>query len=126
MRIVFDFLKFFFASCSVILLVMFVVNVASPEPTHDYNSARCTRYCHDHGCSSSHLNSIFVPIYKSMGFLYRWNIKVLKEQRFLGYKQINVIIYVVIWPFLMFIMTFIVIKQRKIIREIKKRRKLDV
>jgi hypothetical protein len=46
-----------------------------------------------------------------MSRVYDWNINILSDQKLMGYKEINIFVYVLVWPLIMFILTYVAIQQ---------------
>jgi len=94
---------FFFLICP--FLIMIVVNETANNPSKEYNSEICTRYCHNVTCEhgnelyEKHQGSWFADFAKRT---YTKNIVGLHNNPFgISYKSVNLLIYVFAWPLLM-------------------------
>jgi hypothetical protein len=93
-------------------LFITLVNAVSPSPTQQYLPGRCTRYCEAHGCL--HFNYKFKNtdelLSKWWYQLYRWNVKMLNGMPFLNYHQANILMYFILYPLLMLVLLYRVLK----------------
>lgn len=90
-------------------LTIVVVNHFSPPPSHAYSSDRETRYCHDHGCRHYLVrrpDSTPSALRQLAEQAYRHNIQWLGQVPGLDYRQANIVLYVVLWPLLMALLTY--------------------
>ena len=86
---------------------MFLINSKSDKPISTYLKEKCTRYCHNRNDGCNHYKSLS----KAIDSLYASTIDNLLGQGFLGYKEINILLYVLLWPLLMLLLVFIVLQQ---------------
>jgi len=110
-----DFLILFLIIFSTFFFLMMTVNTFSARPTYQKQLSKCTRYCENHGCIREHIRinriEFLIPFYNKMSRVYDWNIKILSDQKLVGYKEINIFVYVIIWPLIMLILTYLAIQQ---------------
>ena len=96
-------------------IVMAMVNKLSEAPTSQYKKDKCSRYCHTISCKhvaekyknneSSEMKTA-ADLYKSTIFLLR------KNGLGLGYKEMNLFIYVGLAPLLMSVLLWTAIRKR--------------
>ena len=93
-------------------LFMLFVNNTSTSKTFSYLPNKCTRYCEEHGCKHTKAKySHIQDLQKNwVSQLYFWNIKVLGRIPGLTYKQANIAVYFVVYPFLIFILLYRLLK----------------
>ncbi|MCI5057825.1 MAG: hypothetical protein MRY83_17055 [Flavobacteriales bacterium] len=85
--------------------------------SHDYDPNQCSRYCHDKGCY--HIEKKFSDStgenwFKLGSEVYRKNILLLKNNGLgLSYKEINLLIYVLLLPIIAFLLLFNLVRKWK-------------
>jgi len=85
------------------VIVMSMVNFFAPEPSTQYKSELCTRYCHNTACP--HFRQNFkayqeLPYVNSFYETYRANIQLLRKGGDINYQQMNLLVYVIAFPML--------------------------
>jgi hypothetical protein len=95
------------------LLSTVIVNVLSPEPSSAYSPIKCTRYCHNHFCKHKPAHSVFDKLYTS-------TIPTLKNNHLgLSYKEMNILVFVILWPATIVFLLIMVLLNHFILRKIK-------
>jgi len=91
------------------LAVIITVNETSPLPTRELSQKNCTRHCHDKGCihyQEEEVSPFLLSVYKQ-------NIYWLKQNPFgLSYKEMNLLLYVIIAPFLIIVLLWGLIRKK--------------
>ncbi len=91
-----------------------VVNKQAAAPTHARRAAECTRYCHDHGCPHASNPGEHQQIRTLAFALYHANVRLLQEQPWMSYREINLFVYVLLWPLLIaFLAALLVYRARR-------------
>ncbi len=82
-------------------LVLVAVNEAMGPSHHRYDPARCTRYCHDHGCPHVQQRYDFKndTAARFAKQVYDANIRALGRGG-VSYANMNLLVYVVLFPLL--------------------------
>ena len=94
-------------------VVVIAINESSPKPEKEFMADKCSRYCHDHGCSHKPSDSVFNKIYSSTIYHLKHN------PLNLSYKEMNILVFIVLWPLLMLIMLIIIVINALIIKKLK-------
>ena len=106
----------FFFLVTLPFLLMVVVNVSMGTPSSTYNATQCTRYCHDHGCAHVTVaieGPVSTPFFRLARKLYVANIRWLHHNPFgMSYKEINLVIYVLILPLLGLVFLWGILRKR--------------
>ncbi|MEM8526723.1 MAG: hypothetical protein AAGG68_18935 [Bacteroidota bacterium] len=90
------------------VLTTAVVNFTGKNPTHEYSKDHCTRYCHDRHCPHFKAkvvdkNSLALNIQPA----YQTAIRALKYNPIgLSYTTINLLVFVLGFPVLIFFLSF--------------------
>ncbi len=107
----------FFLSILLLPIVLMVwVNAVGGSPSHERQEQRCTRYCHDKGCvhHKRQLDSESSNWTLFLHELYQQNIQLLKHNPFgLGYAEMNILIYVILFPLIISLLSWGLIRKRK-------------
>ncbi len=88
------------------------------QPTYDLLEDKCSRYCHNNGCThyaeKYNDNRNEFPIIEKMKNLYAWNIRWLKNNPLgLSYAAMNILLYVILAPTLMTLLLWGAIRKGK-------------
>ena len=103
------------------LLFGFWVNDTAPHPpTKAYVAARCTRYCYAHACP--HATAANSPAYFRLRPLYGLTIAALSVGGGALYGVLNVAFYLMFIPGLLLWLTYGVLRNARMLRQLKQRR----
>jgi hypothetical protein len=95
------------------VVIVVAVNELSPQPVTALSAEKCTRYCHNFACKHKPEKSAF-------NFLYDSTIYQLGKNPFgLGYKQINILVFVILWPGFMLFLLIITLINHRILKRLK-------
>lgn len=101
-------LLFLFSLLLLLLAITYIINLTGIKPTNEYLSDQCTRYCHNSHCPHFEQkveakNSLALKIQPA----YQTAIRALKQNPMgLSYTAINLLIFVVGFPALIFFLFF--------------------
>ena len=97
------------------ILLMAIVNGVHQTPPTGYLEDKCSRYCHNITCKHAiEKQGTEKPMTKFTLRLYEKNIALLKENKLgLTYKEINLLIYVVVFPILSGVMLWGVLRKSR-------------
>lgn len=111
---------FFFILLSPILLIS-LVNESNLPVSNEFSKERCTRYCHNVKCFhfEKKLNSKPSNLNKTIHFLVEKNIDLLKKNPFgLDYKSMNLLVYILLFPTLIFLLLFNLFRKFQIMKNL--------
>ena len=88
------------------------VNAVCNTPSFKYVPNKCSRYCEEHGCKHTIAKRVDEKIMQKswVSQLYIWNIKVLGKLPCLSYRQANIAVYFLAYPFLIFVLLYRLLK----------------
>lgn len=101
------------------LLVGIGLNSFSPTPTRARSATRCTRYCYFHACP--HATRANSPAYFRLRPVYMATIRGLAAGGSKWYVTANVAIFLVLVPLMLTWLTYGVLRDARIILELKLR-----
>ena len=101
------------------LLVGSGLNFFSPPPTRARSATRCTRYCYFHACP--HATRTNSPAYFRLRPVYTATIRGLAAGGRKWYVTANMAVYLVLVPLLLTWLTYGVLRDARIIRELESR-----
>ncbi|MEL6719899.1 MAG: hypothetical protein AAFP82_14395 [Bacteroidota bacterium] len=98
-----------------LLVAMTAINLTGIIPTHEYLKEQCTRYCHDHHCIHFEAKLNTQDSFASkIQLTYQTTIQMLKHNPLgLSYQTINLLIFVIGFPLLIFLLSFNLIRKWK-------------
>lgn len=96
------------------LFTMWLVNSLSAAPTSEHVAEYCTRSCHNKGCVHFAEKYGYGKQNAMLPQIYAMNIKWLRDNPLgLSYYEMNLLIYVIIWPILVAMLIYGLARKRK-------------
>jgi len=107
----------FLAIIALPFLVMVIVNESMSTPKWEYTETKCSRYCHNKGCSHTidkYNSDDLTETQVKMARLYNANIVWLKKNPLgLSYQAMNILLYVIVFPLLLYLLLWGLVRPLK-------------